>query len=109
MVGVEGFAGTEDAEDQMEEFGHDGADDDDGLLAFGFEPFGECFAQRIESHGAHGRKEEGFAKSRRAGLAHRRVVGAAGAALVMVRGDARECFDQGRWRVHRRRVRWMRA
>ena len=89
MIGVEGFAGAEDAEDQMEELGHDGADDDDGLFAFGIEPFGEGFAQRIEAHGAHGRKEEGFAKSRRAGFAHRRVVGTAGAALVMARGDAR--------------------
>jgi len=88
MIGVEGFAGAEDAEDQMEKLGHDGADDDDGFLPFGFEPLGEGFAQRIETHGAHGRKEEGFTKSGRAGLAHRRVVGAAGTALIVSRGDA---------------------
>lgn len=33
---IKGFAGSEDAEDQVKQFGHD-ADDDDRLLALGSE------------------------------------------------------------------------
>ena len=93
-LGFEGFAGAQDAENEMKQLGHVGTDDDDGFLAFGFESFGEGFAKRVEAHGTHGRKEQGFAESRGAGLAHRGVVRSAGAALLppgsVLRGQSRK-------------------
>ena len=54
----------------MQELRHDSPDDDDGFLALLLEPLPEGSTERVVTHGAHGRKEESFAQSRGAGLAH---------------------------------------
>ena len=61
-VRIKGFAGSEDAEDQVKQLGHDGTDDDDRLLALGSEAVGESLAGGVVTHGAHGRVEECFAQ-----------------------------------------------
>ena len=88
-VGVEGFFAFQDSVDDVKELGHYGADDDDGGFAFLLETLGEGFADRIEAHGRHGGKEQGFADVAVARLAHRGARFAAGAALEDARRDSR--------------------
>ena len=73
----------------MKELGHNGSDDDDGGFAFLLEAFGEGFADGVEAHGRHGRKEQRFADVAVARLAHRGVRFATSAALEDARRDSR--------------------
>ncbi len=73
----------------MEELGHYGSDDDDGGLAFLLEAFGEGFADGVEAHGRHGRKEQRFADVAVARLAHRGARFATRAALEDAWCDSR--------------------
>lgn len=88
MVGVERLSRAQDAEYEVQELGHDRADDDDGFLALVLEPVAEGLADGVVAHGAHGGEEEGFPQPRGAGFAHGSVSRAAGAALPVPWGDS---------------------
>ena len=75
----------------MEELGHNGSDDDDGGFAFLLEALGEGFADGVETHVRHGRKEQRFADVAVARLAHRGARFATSAALEDARCHLQLC------------------
>ena len=54
----------------VKEFVHNGADDNDLWLALGFQSLGKCFADRVEAHCGHGGKEQVFSQLAIARFAH---------------------------------------
>ena len=67
VVGVKGSPVFEDTVDQVNEFAHDGNDDDHFGFAAGFQASSESLNERVAAHGSDGRPVEDSAN---AGFAH---------------------------------------